>query len=637
VPQDHEIHCLLRPTNVTTPIVTETKKQPSLQMAWAYFEYVLLPRYVVNEEDETSIPKDRKLRRFHVVDNPGKKHDKTKLYSPLFTPMSQMEDFGIDIGLYFYTLRAVIIMTLIAGLINIPNMLYFSGPEYSDNSQNDINWYLVGSAGCNANEWVPCPDCQTQNFDHNRRIIVQSKGGVNLPYLLKHTCGAQDDGHDTGNMRFEDSLISLATTIFIVASLVIISIYQNKKEIAFHKDEQAVQDYSIVIRNPPVNATNPEEWKNFFEENFGSDVHVTCCTVAIGNDKLVEALVQRRELLQRIERIVPDHESLPQREDYVIEMANLIQNERNVLFRLCAACGLYKGVPEYCKLLVRLNGKILYLASKDYPATNIFITFETEASQKQMLSKLMVAHISAGKNRKKDIEEVNHLFRKQHALHVEEAMEPSSIRWIDLNTTTLYQFNSMLAIMIISGLIIVLAAVAVKFCFEQGIIIGAIGVAFSNLVFPVVANALTNYETHKSEETKQISFYTKILIFSWVNTAAVTTIITPLASINVLLDRVFAIYLAELITSNVFQLADIRGNFKRHYVAPRMTTQESMNTAMEGPRYDLATRYTNMMKILFLTLWYCSIFPSVFFMCSCILCVNFFVDRFSMMVRPLSL
>merc|ERR1740139_2185877 len=56
-----------------------------------------------------------------------------------------------------------------------------------------------------------------------------------------------------------------------------------------------------------------------------------------------------------------------------------------------------------------------------------------------------------------------------------------------------------------------------------------------------------------------------------------------------------------------------------------------MNMAMEGSRFDLATRYTNMMKILFLTFWYYSIFPSVFFMCACILCVNFFVDKFSLM------
>lgn len=36
-----------------------------------------------------------------------------------------------------------------------------------------------------------------------------------------------------------------------------------------------------------------------------------------------------------------------------------------------------------------------------------------------------------------------------------------------------------------------------------------------------------------------------------------------------------------------------------------------------------------MMKILFLTLWYCSIFPSVFFICSLGLGFNFVVDRFS--------
>lgn len=38
-----------------------------------------------------------------------------------------------------------------------------------------------------------------------------------------------------------------------------------------------------------------------------------------------------------------------------------------------------------------------------------------------------------------------------------------------------------------------------------------------------------------------------------------------------------------------------------------------------------------MTKILFLTLWYCAIYPTTFFMCSFTLFVNYFTDRFSLM------
>lgn len=37
----------------------------------------------------------------------------------------------------------------------------------------------------------------------------------------------------------------------------------------------AAQDYSVVIANPPNDATDPAEWKNFFADKF--DAHVTVC------------------------------------------------------------------------------------------------------------------------------------------------------------------------------------------------------------------------------------------------------------------------------------------------------------------------------------------------------------------------
>jgi hypothetical protein len=42
-------------------------------------------------------------------------------------------------------------------------------------------------------------------------------------------------------------------------------------------------------------------------------------------------------------------------------------------------------------------------------------------------------------------------------------------------------------------------------------------------------------------------------------------------------------------------------------------------------------RYTDMTKLLFLCLWYCSVYPGAFFMCSFALLIKYFVDRFSLM------
>jgi hypothetical protein len=41
-------------------------------------------------------------------------------------------------------LRAAAIVTFCAGLVSVPNMLYFSGPKYS-NKQEGVYWALKGS------------------------------------------------------------------------------------------------------------------------------------------------------------------------------------------------------------------------------------------------------------------------------------------------------------------------------------------------------------------------------------------------------------------------------------------------------------------------------------------------------------
>lgn len=56
-----------------------------------------------------------------------------------------------------------------------------------------------------------------------------------------------------------------------------------------------------------------------------------------------------------------------------------------------------------------------------------------------------------------------------------------------------------------------------------------------------------------------------------------------------------------------------------------------MNVLMQGGEYDLAERYTNMTKILFLAFYYCAIYPASFFMCALYTFVTYYVDSFCMM------
>ncbi|KAL7505906.1 hypothetical protein ACHAXN_007134, partial [Cyclotella atomus] len=142
-------------------------------------------------------------------------------------------------------------------------------------------------------------------------------------------------------------------------------------------------------------------------------------------------------------------------------------------------------------------------------------------------------------------------------------------------------------------------------------------------------------ERHPSESSKQAISYFKICFVRWINTAVVISFITPFTHILVddtgLIIQLYALFFADIITSNALQSTDIFGHIQRHYLAPRASTQYAMNILFEGTEYELAERYTDMSKTLFLCLWYNSIFPGWYFIRSVSLMMNYYVNKFSLM------
>ena len=653
-----------------------------LQSAWCFFEHSVLPRYIVrNHDGSIPLPDDSRANgrvsvyesetgssaggshsgrdddsdvddwldrpkakaasrpdspsqrppRFGLQNGdlsraePGESRLPTRLYSPFFTPLSQLGDFGIGIGLYFSSLRAIAFIALIAGCINIPNILYFAGEDYSA-SQPGVSTLLKGSAICTEQVWVPCPTCDVEDFGQARDRIagaatVTPDGELQtLVFAKKNTC-------DGATMMV--GICNMASLGFILLAVVILSIYQRRKQIEFDEQEQTAQDYSIEISNPPEDATEPEEWKEFFETRFGG--HMTCCTVAIDNGLLVKALAERREVLFQIEEQLKEGASVNTLT--LSELAAKIEHGRTFLGKFKSR--MSPDIPELVGRLTVLNTRIQGLAQQEYRATRVFCTFETEGAQRHVLQKMSVGSFVAYRN---DTHQVNPnlLFRGEHVLLVREAEEPSTIRWMDLDEkwiTKLKQISITTAISL--GSIVIVAAI-VALLRRKSAAYAAVGISIANALFPSIAKILTNMEAHPSETGKQSSLFVKIAIFRWVVTAIVITIITPFTSTLTngpahLIQSIYVIFFSDLVTTNVIQLLDPVSNFKRHFLAPRASSQERMNLLMGGTEYTVAERYTNTTKTLFLTFYYCAIFPSAFFMCAFTLIVNFYVDKFSLM------
>ena len=192
--------------------------------------------------------------------------------------------------------------------------------------------------------------------------------------------------------------------------------------------EQTAQDYSIRINNPPRDAKDPEEWRKFFENAFEGS-HITVLTIAVDNDILVKTLVERREIYRKIENGLEPGTSMSNLN--LAYLAAKEEEERSWFGNLLAMVA--PGLPEMYARYVALSAKVQGMAQLDFPVTNVFVIFETETAQRQVLEKLSVGTLYVYRNKTTKLPDPKYLFRGNLVLDVSEPDEPSSIRWQDLN------------------------------------------------------------------------------------------------------------------------------------------------------------------------------------------------------------
>ncbi|CAJ1970212.1 unnamed protein product [Cylindrotheca closterium] len=626
---------------------------PSIKRAWAYFEHATLMRYAdtgVNRNwFEMTLWERFRYAKTHADEEferakPGEKTRPTRLYDWLATPHMQLGDFGLGFGIYFSTLRAITWILFLTGTISVFNIYFFASDEYGVNDPDTGFTYegmgnlLRGSAVCTDVSWVPCSDCYCNStiqgwafprinircFDTNQTTDGRELDD-RITFVLKNRCLEDSSAILTLGMINYGVMLFLLPTIYIL-----LGYYLERHAVLFDEDEQSAQDYSIIVKRPPPDARNPRKWRNYFEETFPG-VEVVAVTCNLDNDLLVKALVARREILRRMEVY------LEKGTDMDIDNLALIaaQEARNRGKYLDAIKAWFiPGLPELISSLVGLNTRIKGLAQLDYPCTSVFISFERENQKRLVLSKLSVGKRYIKRNDPSALEHPKLMFEGT-VLNVDQATEPNSIRWEDLNFRVAEKLKQTTITASITIGAILVGSFAVTFAERASPGVGAaFTISVLNLSFPQLAKYITDFEGHRNESKLQTSLYIKIAAFRWVNTAVVTTYITPFTYTLLpggLISQIAAIFFAEIVTTNVIQLTDVWGHFQRHVLAPREKTQDAMNRRFQGLQVELAERYTNMTKIMFLAFWYSSIFPGGMLLAAVALLVNYYTDRFSLM------
>eukprot|EP00535_Pseudo-nitzschia_heimii_P002305 CAMPEP_0197188562 /NCGR_PEP_ID=MMETSP1423-20130617/18015_1 /TAXON_ID=476441 /ORGANISM="Pseudo-nitzschia heimii, Strain UNC1101" /LENGTH=924 /DNA_ID=CAMNT_0042640429 /DNA_START=119 /DNA_END=2893 /DNA_ORIENTATION=+ len=588
-------------------------EKPCLKKAWAYFEHNALYRYMVREKGTYDLA------------IPGDDTHPTRLYPWLLLPHRELGDFGLGIGLYFSTLRYLIVVLIVAGLISIGNIMYYAGPEYGVNGspapQDFYDYIHYGSALCALEnfDFVPCPGCNCQTKETTLREKLSARGtslifgqctyanatdGSELTFAAHPTCSAVSSLHLPA--------YNFASLVFVAVALVLLGRHVKKEQVRFDEDEQTARDYSIQIENPPADAKDPEEWKGYFRERF--DAQAAVCTCAVPNDDLLKTLVARRELLRKI---------------FFKQPGKTLDIEK-----LAKDAAEDSGLSKLYSKLLDLEEKVKELSQLEYPVTNVFVTFETEEDQREVLKQLDASRSKAKRNGSSAGSD--NLFRGEIVLQVREAEEPDTIRWQDLNSGFSKRFSRQLGTMAFTVGMMVFALWTLHSVRTGNLDPSVAGILsfIYGFVVPTLDRILIDvFEIHHSETGRQASIYSHSVIFNVFNNCIIPLFITPffltlLSGIENegfgLVPFVSFIMFMTAFAPLIFGVVDIGGIIKRHIMAPRAKTQDAMNLYFQGDEWDLSLEYTQMTVSLFMATIFSSIFPTGYFFAAAGMAVQYF-------------
>ena len=383
-----------------------------LDKAWAYFEHTTLPRYHEKKPGESS-------HDLFVEAEPGEQNGNTKLYPILSTPETDLADFGIGVGVYFYTLRMMSIIMLVAGTISIPNLIYFGSDKYNSSHEFNHHQALLSSAVCTDQSWEACPTCNLSQWDYfpasfSRYAEFTKEDGAKLSFIRINHCSITRNA----------GIIALVTMLFVCLAIYLLMKVTKRKENEFDFSQQTSSDYAMAISNPPPDAKDEKEWRDFFSR-FG---HVSSITIAYDNEALLYKLLARRKLVLKLEQIMPP--------GVEVDPQNINK-----------AVGQAQPVSWYWKLYGMLDGETIQkqiadideviandLANRQYNVTHVFVIFESEASQRAALKAFRLPWLKIKTNDLSGVDK-NIIFRGKHLLEIIRAPEPETVRWQDLNET----------------------------------------------------------------------------------------------------------------------------------------------------------------------------------------------------------
>jgi len=610
------------------------KGAPQLSKAWAHYEHNILPRHITGATDTEHV--------YRMAER-GEFEEETELYPHVTLPQSALIEWGAGMDLYFISLWFFAILMFVCGCINILSIDYFASTAYNDDTGDAVSGFLRSSAVCTNLEWVVCSKCTkeewntTPNIAPERFATAIGPDGTETSLVERNLCQFEE---------FRLGWPNYLTLWVVLISVSVFSVYLRAREVRFDEDKVTTSDYSVCVLNPPPDAKDPDEWRDFFDKYTNEGDQITTVTVALDNENLINKLATRRVYQNYLRMKLPpdtdfsDEDALTlaiekHREHVATLPVGLIGKLVNCVRPIFKLIGMMLNANELHEKITKMAEEVKELQEKEYHATKIFITFETERSQRNALEALCVGQIELRANRLGAISPENH-FRGDQLLDVIEPAEPSAIRYMELSSGLISRLLRRFITMTITIGLVVFAGWSVWRVREtMGAYYSGNLTTIFNSSMPSILKFLLILERHPDEGSYQRSVYLKLTLFRWTLSGLLASLITPFTHTlgprgEDMIPTVAALLVSESWLSPLMRISDYTTNLKKHILAPRARTQDEMNSWFTGSWFQLGERYTDFTKILFVVFFYSALFPSGFFFGFLILLTQYYMDKFSL-------
>ena len=284
------------------------------------------------------------------------------------------------------------------------------------------------------------------------------------------------------------------------------------------------------------------------------------------------------------------------------------------------------------KQIAHLKHDITILSSKTFLPYKVYITFNSEHNRKDCIydtavSERTVWRNSIGKNASSVLD--------GFVLKVKQSQEPGDV---------IYEYTD-------AGVVKRLSCLGASYTLTAALLVGsyliinwlagwtsdipvAAAISFINVGMPQAVIFITFLcEIHESEIDIQKSILFKLLSARCVNSAFLIYFSTPYRETFGLenLERIQNILLADAITTPIFRLINPVDLGMRYVMAPLMSqTQAQYNKFWLGAKWNLAERYSDVLKSVFIGCFFAPLVPSGLFITTFAIIMTYLVDKFSL-------